>query len=40
MQKCGMIKEGEFTQAQWHEDQLKDRVQYRLLRSEWDATRS
>jgi ribosomal-protein-alanine N-acetyltransferase len=35
MQKCGMIKEGEFKEYQLHEDELKDRVVYRLLRSEW-----
>jgi len=35
MQKCGLIKEAEFKEYQWHEGKLKDRVEYRLLRSEW-----
>ena len=35
MRKCGMIKEAEFKEYQLHEGILKDRVEYRLLRSEW-----
>ncbi len=35
MQKCGLIKEAEFKQYQWHDGKLKDRVEYRLLSSEW-----
>lgn len=35
MQKCGMIKEAEFKEIQWHDGKLKDRLEYRLLRSEW-----
>jgi ribosomal-protein-alanine N-acetyltransferase len=35
MQKCGLIKEAEFKEYQWHEGKLKDRVEYRLLRAEW-----
>ncbi len=35
MQKCGMIKEAEFKEYQWHDGMFKDRVVYRLLRSEW-----
>ena len=35
MIKCGMIKEAEFVEYQWHEGQLKDRVEYRLLKGEW-----
>jgi ribosomal-protein-alanine N-acetyltransferase len=35
MQKCGLIKEAEFKEYQWHDGKLKDRVEYRLLRSEW-----
>ncbi len=35
MQKCGMIKEAEFKEYQWHDGMFKDRVAYRLLRSEW-----
>lgn len=37
MQKCGMIKEGEFKEYEWHDGRLKDRVAYRLLRSEWGS---
>lgn len=37
MQKCGMIKEAEFKECQWHDGMLKDRVIYRLLRSEWNG---
>jgi ribosomal-protein-alanine N-acetyltransferase len=36
MQKCGMIKEGELKDYTLHEGKLKDRVIYRLLRTEWD----
>ncbi len=39
MQKCGMIKEAEFKECQWHDGKLKDRVAYRLLRSEWNKNR-
>lgn len=35
MQKCGLTKEAEFKEYQWHDGKLKDRVEYRLLRSEW-----
>ena len=35
MQKCGMIKEAELKEYQWHDGRLKDRVEYRTLRSEW-----
>jgi len=35
MIKCGMIKEGEFKEYQLHEEKLKDRVVYRLLKNEW-----
>lgn len=39
MQKCGLIKEADFKEYQWHEGKLKDRVEYRLLRSEWFENR-
>lgn len=39
MQKCGMIKEGELKSFQLHEGVLKDRLLYRLLKSEWEAMR-
>lgn len=37
MQKCGMIKEAERIKCQWHEGLLKDRVEYRLLYSEYNT---
>lgn len=37
MQKCGMTKEAEYAAHVWHEQQWKDRVEYRLLRHEWKA---
>jgi len=33
--KCGMIKEAEFKEYTFHENKLKDRVEYRLLKNEW-----
>lgn len=36
MQRCGMIKEGHFVKAAWHDGRLKDRLAYRLLRDEWE----
>ena len=35
MIKCGLIKEGELKEYQLHENKLKDRVLYRLLKNEW-----
>ena len=35
MQKCGMIKEADRKDCVWHDGQLKDRVEYRLLKEEW-----
>jgi ribosomal-protein-alanine N-acetyltransferase len=35
MIKCGMIKEAEFKSCTWHDGQIKDRLSYRLLKSEW-----
>ena len=35
MQKCGLIKEAEYKAYTWHDGQMKDRVEYRLLRDEW-----
>jgi len=39
MQKCGFIKEAEYKSLVWHDGRLKDRVEYRLLRDEWEACR-
>ena len=35
IQKCGFIKEADFKEFVYHEGKLKDRVDYRLLKSEW-----
>ena len=35
MIKLGMTKEAEYRRRVWHEDTLKDRVEYRLLKEEW-----
>jgi ribosomal-protein-alanine N-acetyltransferase len=35
MQKCGMIKEAEYKSHTWHDELMKDRVEYRLLKDEW-----
>lgn len=35
MIKCGMTKEADFKSFVWHDGKLKDRVEYRLLKSEW-----
>lgn len=35
MQKCGMIKEAEFKRHTWHDGQMKDRLEYRLLKEEY-----
>lgn len=35
MEKCGLILEGELREYQWHEEKLKDRLVFRLLREEW-----
>ena len=37
MKKCGFIKEAEFKSFVWHDDCLKDRVEYRLLKDEWKS---
>jgi ribosomal-protein-alanine N-acetyltransferase len=39
MKKCGLIKEAEFKEYQLHENTLKDRVEYRLLKHEWKGDR-
>ena len=35
MQKCGMIKEAEHVDYEWHDGRMKTRVEYRLLKTEW-----
>lgn len=36
MQKVGMIKEADYKMRVWHDNRLKDRVEYRLLKDEWE----
>ncbi len=36
MQKCGMIKEAERPGWTWHQGQMKTRLEYRLLREEYE----
>ncbi len=38
MQKNGMIKEAEHVDYEWHDGGMKTRLEYRLLRKEWEAT--
>ena len=35
MQKCGMIKEAEHVDWEWHDGRMKNRLEYRLLKNEW-----
>ena len=37
MKKCGLVKEAEYKFFTWHDGKMKDRVEYRLLRDEWQA---
>ncbi|MGF7143424.1 ribosomal-protein-alanine N-acetyltransferase [Anaerotaenia torta] len=37
MIKCGMTKEADFNSFVWHDGKLKDRVEYRILKSEWEG---
>lgn len=36
MQKCGLIKEAEHIDHEWHDGKMKTRLEYRLLVSEWN----
>lgn len=36
MKRCNMVKEAELIKHVWHENEWKDRVEYRLLREEWE----
>ena len=40
LQGCGMIREGELIDSQWHDGKLKTRFIYRLLKQEWVATQN
>lgn len=35
MQKCGLIKEAEHVDWEWHDGKMKTRLEYRLLKNEW-----
>ena len=35
MIKCGLIKEAEHVDFQWHDGKLKNRLEYRMLKGEW-----
>ena len=37
MKKCGFIKEAEYKSFAWHDNCMKDRVEYRLLKNEWET---
>ena len=39
MQKCGMIQEACRPDWEWHDGKMKSRVEYRLLREEYEAGR-
>ena len=36
MIKCGLVKEAEHVDWEWHDGRMKTRLEYRLLKSEWD----
>lgn len=38
MQKCGLIKEAEHIDYEWHDGKMKTRLEYRLLKREWRQT--
>lgn len=35
MQKCGLIREAERIDYEWHDGKMKTRLEYRLLKKEW-----
>lgn len=39
MQKCGLIKEAEHVDWEWHDGRMKTRLEYRLLQREWSRIR-
>ena len=36
MQKCGLIKEAEHVDYEWHDGKMNTRLEYRLLKQEWE----
>lgn len=39
MIKCGLIKEAEHLDWEWHDGKMKTRLEYRILKSEWEERR-
>lgn len=39
MIKCGLIKEAEHLDWEWHDGKMKTRLEYRLLKPEWEKQR-
>ncbi len=37
MIKCGMMKEAEHIEWEWHDGKMKNRLEYRLLKHEWGS---
>lgn len=40
MRKCGLIKEAEHVDWEWHDGKMKTRLEYRLLKNEWNVMQS
>jgi len=40
MIKCGLVKEAEHIEWEWHDGKMKDRLEYRLLKKEWEADKN
>ena len=39
MRNCGLIKEAEHVDWEWHDGKMKTRLEYRLLKHEWERNR-
>ena len=39
MIKCGLVKEAEHVDWEWHDGRMKTRLEYRLLKNEWNEIR-
>ena len=37
MRKCGLVKEAEHLDWEWHDGRMKTRLEYRLLKREWES---
>ena len=37
MRKCGLVKEAEHLDWEWHDGRMKTRLEYRLLKQEWES---